>query len=98
MTNEARMIKCRINDREPRFRHLNFDIPSCFAIRHSPFHSYDHWFCWRRANGREHGAAFEGPIRLRRTRHRRLRYKRKAATGLAAELGCAPAQDLSDVT
>jgi 3-hydroxyisobutyrate dehydrogenase-like beta-hydroxyacid dehydrogenase len=75
---------------------LDFDIPSCFDIRHFILMNI----------------GFVGVGRMGANMARRLKDRsasgghvtavydsnRKAATGLAAELGCAAAQDLSEVT
>ena len=57
---------------------------------------HEYWFCWSGPHGREHGAQIEGSTnfmsRLFTTRIARL------LRPLPAELGCAAAQDLSEVT
>ena len=66
--------------------------PQTSNLKH---YHHEYWFCWSGADGREHGAPFEGPWF---SRYCGLRHESRAATALASELSCAAAQHLSDVS
>ena len=97
MTNDeispnAQMTKARC---KASFRHSDFVIVSCLVIRHSSFQIMNIGFV---------GVGRMGANMARRLKDRGFHVtavydtNRAAATELASELGCAAAQDLSEVT